>query len=263
MYNNYLNFLNQGVEDITKLNFKSNMNYRGILEHVSKKYGEEYIKLIETEFPLIEMENILEFIETNDKYGGTQKEMFMMNEVPIYCSPTSLRYIYHACLVLSYLQNTKNKNIVEVGCGYGGLCLAINYFQKFFNLKIENYNIVDFDESCDLIQKYLSLHRNIITTNMKYHSNKSYGANVNDEKLFFISNYCYTEIEKDDNMGYTNFLLPKVENGFLVWQNGGNQGAYPVENAGEKLVKDVKKTEYERPQTDAGYGIYKNYFVYF
>ena len=51
MYNNYLNFLNQGVEDITKLNFKSNMNYRGILEHVSKKYGEEYIKLIETEFP--------------------------------------------------------------------------------------------------------------------------------------------------------------------------------------------------------------------
>ena len=64
MYNNYLNFLNQGVEDITKLNFKSNMNYRGILEHISKEYGEEYIKLIETEFPLIEMENILEFIES-------------------------------------------------------------------------------------------------------------------------------------------------------------------------------------------------------
>jgi hypothetical protein len=263
MYNNYLNFLNQGVDDITNLNFKSDMNYRGILEHVSKEHGEEYLKLIEKEFPLIEMENILRFIEINDKYGGTKKEMFLLSEMPIYCSPTSLRYIYHACLILSYLQNTKSKNIVEVGCGYGGLCVAINFFKVFFNVEIENYNIIDFKESCNLIKKYLELHSEVITTKMKYHSNESYGKEVEEEKLFFISNYCYTEIDVEHNIGYTNYLLPKVEHGFLVWQNGGNKGAYPVENAGEKLLKDIKKVEYERPQTDAGYHIYNNYFVYF
>lgn len=263
MYNNYLNFLNQGVDDIKDLNFKSNINYRGILEHVSKEHGEEYLRLIEKEFPLIEMENILEFIEINDKYGGTKKEMFSLSEMPIYCSPTSLRYIYHAFLILSYLQNTKSKNIVEVGCGYGGLCLAINYFKVFFNVEIENYNIIDFKETCDLIKKYLELHSEVITTKMKYHSNESYGKEVEEEKLFFISNYCYTEIDVEHNIGYTNYLLPKVDNGFLVWQNGGNKGAYPVENAEEKLLKDIKKVEYERPQTDAGYDMYKNYFVYF
>ena len=107
MYNNYLKFLDDKNDELSMSSFKSNMNYRGILEHVSKEYGEKYLKLIEKEFPLIEMENLFEFIEINDKYGGTQKEMFTLNEMSIYCSPTSLRYIYHACLILSHLQTTK------------------------------------------------------------------------------------------------------------------------------------------------------------
>ena len=44
--------------------------------------------------------------------------------------------------------------------------------------------------------------------------------------------------------------------------NGGNKGSYPVKKS-EILNKNIVKVEEERPQTDAGYDIYKNYFVYF
>ena len=81
--------------------------------------------------------------------------------------------------------------------------------------------------------------------------------------LFFISNYCYTEIEKEYNINYTNILLPKVNNGFIIWQNGGNNGGYPITNCDDIIRKKTKLVIEEKPQTDAGYDIFKNYFVYF
>ncbi len=64
-------------------------------------------------------------------------------------------------------------------------------------------------------------------------------------------------------MEYTVKLLSKVDNGFITWQNGGNKGAYPVEESSKIINKEIVKIIEEKPQTDAGYGIYMNYFVYF
>ena len=64
--------------------------------------------------------------------------------------------------------------------------------------------------------------------------------NVKNENLFFISNYCYTEIDKIHNKNYSEILLPKTKSGFLVWQNGGNKGAYPVNEAEKIIKKNIK-----------------------
>lgn len=264
MYNNYRKFLkNNNIEEVSKIPFKSNKNYCGILEHVSYNLGKKYLALILNEFPTLNVSKISNFCELNDKYGDPIKESFKINNDLLVCSPTSLRYIYHSLIILKYYSSTNCKNIVEVGCGYGGLCLAINYFIDEFDIKIDNYHIIDLPEPCVLIKNYIELHKSNIKFNIDYHINDSYGHDINNEYLFFISNYCYTEISKQDHGKYTEVLLPKVNRGFLTWQNGGNKGAYPIKNCGDIIGKPILKIEEEKPQTDAGHGIYKNYFVYF
>jgi len=219
--------------------------------------------LIEAEFTTISYEDIIGFIEINDTNGSPNKNIFVYKDNQILCSPTSLRYIYHALTILEYYKTTNCENMVEVGCGYGGLCLAINYFARLMNIVIKKYNLVDLPEACNLINYYLNLNREHIHTEIKTHTSNTYGGEVNDQKLFFISNYCYTEIEKVHNDLYSSTLLPKTQNGFIIWQNGGNKGCYPVETSNSVTKKQIVNTIEEKPQTDAGYGIYKNYFVYF
>ena len=62
---------------------------------------------------------------------------------------------------------------------------------------------------------------------------------------------------------YSAKLLPRTTNGFITWQNGGNKGIYPIEKFSDITGKKSINIVEERPQTDAGYGIYKNYFTYF
>ena len=114
-----------------------------------------------------------------------------------------------------------------------------------------------------MIKNYLNLHNSTIYTNINIHLNTTYGQNVADADLFFISNYCYTEIDTEHNTKYSDILLPKAKHGFITWQNGGNRGAYPIEKSSQIIKKVIQKVIDEKPQTDAGYGIYKNYFVYF
>jgi len=263
MYTDYVNYLQSNI-NIDNDHFKSNTNYNGILEHVSYELGSSYIKLIEEEFPNITYENIIGFVELNDKYGFPNKNMFLFKYLNIIeCSPTSLRYIYHALTILNHYNTTDCENMVEVGCGYGGLCLSIQYFANILNIHIKKYNIVDLPEACNLITKYLAVFTSTIMSEIEIHSSDTYGKNIHDPKLFFISNYCYTEIEKEHNRNYTSYLLNNTQNGFITWQNGGNKGAYPIENSSIITGKDIKTIIEEKPQTDSGIGIYKNFFVYF
>lgn len=265
MYNNYNNFLKTlDTNTLNKTPFKNNSHYCGILEHVSPDLGLKYLNLIQSEFTKIKAESICAFLILNDTYGSPKTFKYTLHNQLINCSPTTLRYIYHALIILNHYKTTSCKNIVEVGCGYGGLCLAINFFARILDIKINEYNLIDLPEPCKLIKGYLDLNKDHIHANIKIHSSETYGKNVNaEERLFFISNYCFTEIDKEHNSMYSTKLLPKTNHGFITWQNGGNKGIYPIEKCAEIVGKDIICITEEKPQTDAGYGIYKNYFVYF
>jgi hypothetical protein len=256
MYNGYEKYL----EKVDIHSFKTDSAYCGILEHVSYELGMQYISLIDREYKHVSYDELYQYVTINDRIGNPEKKIFTFKEKPIMCSPSSLRYAYHALCILEHYRQTTCKNIVEVGCGYGGLCLAINYFSKPND--IDTYNIIDLPGACNLIRQYLNIHKEMIHTNMIYHASHTYGCNITDKNLFFISNYCYTELAEVHNANYSSTLLPKCDNGFLVWQNGGNHGAYPIEQASKISGKQLVYVE-ERPQTDSGVGIYKNYFVYF
>ena len=118
----------------------------------------------------------------------------MYDNKQIVCSPTSLRYVLHSLLILKYIKGTSTRKIVEVGCGYGGLFLGINYFSKILNITIDNYYFIDLPEICGLIKNYLELHKGDININYAIHTADNYGADIDETNLFFISNYCFTEI---------------------------------------------------------------------
>jgi hypothetical protein len=261
IYDEYIGYLNDlDINNLHNNDFKSNSIYNGVLEHVSFDLGVKYANLIENEYS-INYEDILGFVEINDRYGKPNKEKFLYKNKIISSSPTTLRYIYQALLILDHYKETACENMVEVGCGYGGLMLAINYFSQKNGIVVKNYHIVDLPEVCRLIHKYSSLNSENIHTNLSFHENDTYGKNIKDNNLFFISNYCYTEVNKTHNAQYSSVLISKTNNGFIVWQNGGNHGAYPISQANDILNKTTTNIIEEKPQTDSGVGICKNYFV--
>jgi len=241
VYSDYTNYI-KSILDSNDINlFKSNTVYNTILEHVSNEQGLEYLKLILGEFNL-DINKIIEFSYINDSIGQPVLYDYHLFK----CSPSSLRYIYHTCLILNYIKklNIKSINIVEIGGGYGGLCLCISYFSKYFDINIENYNIIDIDIVTKLIKKYLNNFN--LNFNIELHNANTYGQNIKKKDLFMISNYCYSEIDYEERIKYKEISFPKVSNGFLVWND------FNLE-----VIKDTQQVKIERPLT----GSY-NKFIY-
>jgi len=261
MYDSYEVFINNMLSTSHDFNFKNNKLYNSVLEHVTYDQGNEYIHLIEKfiveEFPEILFENINNYLLLNDKYGYPLKYTFMCMNKEINCSPTSLRYILHSLLILKHVKSSNLEKIVEVGCGYGGLFLAINYFSRILNIKINKYYFIDLPYICKLIQKYLLLNEADVIIDYSIHSAYNYGTDINDNDLFFISNYCFTEIDEVHRNNYINNLFPKTKNGFIIWQTIFN---LPINNV-NIIGKEIQKKVEEYPQTATI--THKNYYVYF
>jgi hypothetical protein len=259
MYEKYLEYILEITKsDISNINFKCNLNYNSILEHVSYEQGKEYISNIVTFFPDIKFENIEEFVTINDKFGNPNKYEFNYLNNCLICSPTSLRYVFHSLIILKYYENRNvSKNIVEVGCGYGGLFLSICYFSKLLSIQINHYYLIDLPEIGCLIQKYLELHN--LNANISYsvHSAYDYGKDILNNNLFLISNYCFTEISNEKREKYISTLFPKVNSGFIIWQT---IFSLPITNL-NIIKKNIIKIEEECPQTATVKE--PNYFVYF
>jgi len=258
MYNSYLRYVeNINFDNIKYSNFKNNPEYNGILEHVSREQGINYLNLIKKDFSDITFKQIKDFSSINDRYGEPKKETYdYVNNEDITASPTSIRYIYHALLILKHYKDNTSSEIVEVGCGYGGLFLAICFFSRILDIKIDKYYFIDLPQVCNLINNYLLINKDHISINYEIHSSNNYINKIRNTNLFFISNYCFTEITEEYRNNYIKYLLPNVSCGFIIWQT---VFGFNIENA-YKILK-VKYIKEELPQTAPNEN--KNYFVYF
>lgn len=244
-YSSYDSFcLEASRNDIAFQTFKSNPKYTEILEHVSQAQGLEYLKLIWTEFALGDHE-VVDFCKKNDFLGTPTKYRYSDT---LLCSPTSIRYIYHANLILSWIKELgSNKlKVVELGCGYGGLCLAMQYFANRYGVVIERYALIDLPNASQLQKRYLVEYPQ--DTSLEFHSAEEHAKDLDETGWFFISNYCFSEISSENQKLYIENLLPKCSHGFLAWN---------MINLYD-FGKTVVKTEAERPLTGS-----KNSFVFF
>ena len=125
--------------------FKNNKDYNFILEHVCNSQGDQYLNVIKKKFKTFYESNfdtLKNICNLNDKYGKTIK--YKYNNFTT-CSPTNLRYMLHSLLILEDMKKHKlnNIDIIEIGCGYGGLCFFIHKIAPLYEININSYTIFD------------------------------------------------------------------------------------------------------------------------
>lgn len=234
MYSSYESFL-RTVKSIRDP-FKRNPAYTGILEHVSPEQGADYLKLLRAEFGMSD-DTILGFCSRNDSFG--HPITFSVGDLPTQVSPTSLRYLYHASLILQHA-GPDQTSFVEVGCGYGGLFSALTYLAP---TQIQQYHMVDLDSALALIRLVVG-----DDARVTLHSASTFGKQVPDG-CFFVSNYCFSEIDGTSRQMYRTYLLPRTPHGFLAWN------FIPYADA---IIGHTAQVTPERPMTGPG-----NAFVLF
>jgi mRNA-degrading endonuclease HigB of HigAB toxin-antitoxin module len=262
LYTTYCNYLKneefKSPED-RYVGFKNTEAYTYMLEHVTENLGGQYLRLIFSEFEVSE-EDVVNYITTNDSFGNPIKSTYITPDGnTIACSPNSLRYAYQALVILKYYRSSECENMVELGCGYGGLFMAIDYFANILNINIVKYHMVDVPEPNNLINFYLNLHKDTVKLSYELHEAANYGTTVPSGKLFFISNYCYTEIDTIHKERYYSNLIKRTDNGFIIWQSS----TFDIEYMNQ-MFKDPSNVQVvvERPQTCFNVST-PNYFVMF
>jgi hypothetical protein len=214
LYNTYISFVDNILKNADLTNFKNDSRYTYMLEHVSNEYGQQYLNLIKEKFKIPDSD-IIEFSIMNDIIGNPNKYKYLGVNI----SPTSLRYFFQAMLILTHFESKGQNNIriVELGGGYGGLCLAINYCSKYFtSFKINEYNIIDLEAPTRLQRYYLSCHK--LSYPIKTYVSDNFGTELaGGDDLCMISNYCFSEIDKTLQDKYISILFPKVKHGFITW----------------------------------------------
>jgi hypothetical protein len=191
--------------------FKQAPGIRYVYEHLSSDYGNAYLDWIEHDTDL-SSETIMAFCKENDRIGSPTKIETSIGHV----SATSLRYLYHAHIILSHFRKFAEPiHIVEIGGGYGGLCLAISYLCRYYKLDIQSYTIIDLDEAIQLQKLYLENHT--IQFPVEFVLADTYGEGIPRKDMMLISNYCFSEISLDKQKNYVDKLFQKVAHGFMVW----------------------------------------------
>jgi len=244
--------------------FKQEPCFMEILENVSKEYGAQYLQNIEADFPMVTFEILRKYVNTNDKYGNASKTIFTTQDKKLlYCSPSSLRYLYHALILVDAFKLSGCRKIIELGAGYGGLCLAVQFVvQLFTDVTIDKYVMIDLPHSCTLIRSYLQVHEEFLTIpyevmddydtiSIEYSSNNEY---------FFVSNYCFSALSLKWQTHYLSHVLENCQHGWVTWQTCFGESI----NRAMVLLgkpKDSYTIVTEKPQT-APYFI-ENYWICF
>lgn len=237
IYQSYEQFLTSCLTNKLLLDFKRDIRYNQILEHTSIDQGLQYLNLIHK--TSIRQDEIKGFCTLNDSFGNPVKHNFGI----VTCSPSSLRYIYHAHLILSHFKTFNIPiNIVEIGGGYGGLYLAICFFAKKYDIIIQSYTIIDLPVVSKFQELYLSNFS--LEIPVEFVDSTTYGSTLSKPDLFLISNYCFSEIAMEHQKKYIDKLFSKISHGFLAWNT------ISVYDFGFKYTEEP-----ENPRT----GIYNKY----
>ena len=230
LYTRFTSYLRQALGTPAMDFFKFHPDVTDMLEHVSPSLGEEYMTHLLTA-PLLSAERIRAYCQKNDRIGGGQKHPYssltsstLLREgksppEDLTTSPSNLRYLFQAHLICSHLRHLQKETveIVEVGCGYGGLFLAMDMVAPLYSIRISCYHLIDLPESSALQQWYLSGHDGITPT--RFHLASTYGDAIDRTDLFLISNYCFSEIAEEHQRRYRQQLFPRVSHGFMAWNN--------------------------------------------
>lgn len=254
IYLRFTNYISKIIDnDSREWNFKRNEDFIYMLEHVMPDMGEEYLEKIQ-EHKKYEnhKELLIKLCRINDIYGQPRRYDF---KEFLYTSCTNLRYIFFALRILDHIEETYDSlsilpgiDIVEIGCGYGGLCFFLYNIAPIYGISIKSYSCFDLQEPLMLQEKYLELVRIGKKQNIKFCHLESDDWKI-ENNSFMISTFAFSEINQEIRDKYVEKVLKYVDHGFIAWNN------IPFYN----FIDAEFRIEKEEPETTWEF----NRFIYF
>jgi len=197
--NTYLSLVKLSTLDESYFSkFKANKEYRKVLEHVSRGFGQNYWEII-------------------NRYASINSKLtkFITSD---FCSPyrftypgigrvssTNLRYAKIALDLEKLFGSTEMLTVIEVGVGYGGQAVAINELNGF-----ASYRLVDLPEVQKLAQKYLKTFYPSILLKI---------SNTSENWDLLISNYAFSELSREIQEDYMKKYIKKSKRGYVIFND--------------------------------------------
>ena len=176
--------------------FKANRQYRKILEHVTRGFGQDYWEIIKKQ-----------------KGNSARLEAFISADL---CNPfrftytgigrvssTNLRYAKIGIDLEKLFGSTKDLNIIEIGVGYGGQAIAINELNGF-----KSYQLIDLPQVQRLAEKYIQTY---------YPSMSSKLVSSAKKWDLLLSNYAFSELSRDIQEEYIVKYFENSKRGYVIF----------------------------------------------
>lgn len=207
----------QACDDEHFPNFKKIEAYRPILEGGPKLLFDTYWTHIQEHNNVNLFLDNLEKFRINDSVGNP--DTYSDNRIGEF-SPSTLKYSFNAIDILEFIKDhgdlNKIKNIVEIGGGYGGLCLILSGFVEW-----DTYTLIDLPESCKLVEKYVSQFPNLEGKVKTLSCNKVTKKSFNKIDLAIAIN-SLSECDRDTQLDYFSKVISKSAFSYIV-RNPDNQ----------------------------------------
>jgi len=182
--------------------YKFNREYRAILEHVTRKQGDEYLKTFLGNSAILQT---LRKVSKKEVGGGYKYSFDSLGKV----SPTQLRYS-KILQDLEFLFGTLNGlSIAEIGVGNGGQAIQIlTHFQ------VGSYHLIDLPDVEQLAQKNVSHHG--LSERISINSESKQLANKPD---LVISNYAFSELSREIQIQYFEEFIRSCPRGYFLYND--------------------------------------------
>ena len=210
--------------------FRRHHKYTGILEHVSRKDGEEYLEIIRDKYKLKDDE-IFEILKPLMKVGNPR--LLKLKGLSKKISTTGLRYLKIA-LDIKKLAGNNIGNVVEIGCGYGGQAIILDRL-----LNIDSYTFYDLWQVNLLIKRFIE--DSNFSTKYNISTIKEDSSNARNSWDFCISNYAFSELPKELQEIYINRILNKTKKGYMLMNSGLSGEFGNIKNHSQKELLNILK----------------------
>jgi len=214
--------------------FRSCTSYRMVLEHVSPRTGEEYLRMLRRDEKAYKtLISLLPIINA----GGPAKYRFKsLGKI----SPTSIRYAKVHQDLIDLFGDLTRYSITEIGCGYGGMAIQIIFVED-----ICSYAVVDLPEVEDLAIKFVKTMINDSSSALVRGD-----RDANGEIDLLLSNYAFSELSRELQDVYINCFLKYSARGYMIYNhiNPPEFNSYTAREICEMLPGAEIREEF--PKTD-------------
>jgi hypothetical protein len=211
---NYINKCKSFVDnDEAFKNFRQDPDYKIILEGWNEG-GNTWLGEILSSYGDEALLDRLDLFKRNDIYGSPTILKYPI--VGDMC-PFTLKYILDAFRIIENLGNQEYKKIVEVGVGFGSMCIIMESIYQF-----DEYVLVDLPEVIELTKKYLVNFPEIYSKLKFIPCNTIDDMNNFDEFDLFISDAALAECDMNTQHLYLDKFLEKSKFGYINYNTVGH-----------------------------------------